>query len=459
MALVKDAILTIKVAGFAEAERDARAFGRVMMDAGKATTDAGIAGTRAAARLQAVGVEGVKAASNISRAFEGARAAAGRFTVGLLASSGALYGIFRLLEGGAAVENVSQAFQHLATRAGGAATVLETLRAATKGTVDDQSLMLGANRLLIAGLDLSADRMGRLASIAVALGKATGTSAKDAFEEFATAVETGRSRTLESLGVQIDMERAMRQYTLTTGLSSDQISEHTKRMIFLEQVEKQAPEALRALGFSTNASASAVGRLSAQFANLKNNFMEQLASMPGLTDAMSSLATALGKIATAIIPLIRAFSEFISMASRVPGLLPALIGAAAGFSVAGPWGAAIGAGAGLVTGIGAEIFGSGGRGRGGASGGSAATAGASEVQLPAGGAGGAGGAGAGQGGGAASVTVPVILHEDTIDATARAVGEQVAGGMRRRLDDVRGSMARMGRKMVDGAFDNAFQPT
>lgn len=130
---------------------------------------------------------------------------------------------------GAAVADVEESFKRLTSQAGllGGA-LLTTLRQGTRETVTNFELMKSVNQDLAAGMTLTNQQFGTLASGAFALAKATGTDVKTAFDTMNDAMLTGRTRALALLTGKIDLTDAERKFAQSLLSTADHLTAEGK---------------------------------------------------------------------------------------------------------------------------------------------------------------------------------------------------------------------------------------
>jgi hypothetical protein len=368
---------------------------------------------------------GMKAAESIRAAFT-------RVGFAFAAIGAASFGLFKALEQGEKVKGVTTSFEKLTAAIGGANATLERLQRAAGGGVDNMTLMLATNKLMIADLGLTRERIASLVSGALALSRVMGTDAKTAVTDLAEGVQKQSPLILDNLGITVRMEGALKKYAEANGIATSAIDEHTRKLVFLETFEETATEAKRKLGAGIDAVATPTARLATLWSNLTDKFVVMLANEPGIFEGLQAIAGAAAGLMSALTPLVKVVAEFVALLAKIPGLVPALAGAAAGFAVGGP----IGAGIGFVGGGLAGIAGAG-------------TATAPPAGTPI-------AAAAPPAGGGLAVSINVPLHDETIDRTAARIGTAVARGMRRRIDDVQGALERGVERGLEAQFANVF---
>lgn len=127
-------------------------------------------------------------------------------------------GIVQLGERGAAVGDVTEAFDQLSARVGSTGDAMRgALREGVKGTVSDFELMQLANKALGAGLVRSAADMRTLSEGAFMLANRTGGDAKEAFERLTSVIASGKTAQLKQFGLFVDNKVASENYAKSIG--------------------------------------------------------------------------------------------------------------------------------------------------------------------------------------------------------------------------------------------------
>lgn len=218
----------------------------------------------------------------------------------LKVSVGAAVGVaFAGLAQFAKAEDVTPAFERLAKASGTTLTqALESLRAATKGTVSDVQLMTQANRASELGAIDSVQQYAQLASAARVLGKAVGTDATTALEKLLNGIDRMSPRLLSALGISIKVKDANEAYAQSIGKTAKDLSEHEQRQAFLNAVLEKYRQISHGVGADTIDVGDRFEQLHAKTANL-------LEAIGG------SLAPAFEKLVDAIEPAITAVETFV----------------------------------------------------------------------------------------------------------------------------------------------------
>lgn len=158
--------------------------------------------------------------------------------------------------------NIMEAnFDNLAAEVGGATLVLDKMRSATGGVVDNMGLMTAANSLLLTGVAKSADDLAQMTAGAIKLGGAMGQDAQQSIENFNAAMLNMSYERLDTLGVSASAVRDRVKELNAAGMATDEAFQ----VATLEQMEIS----LGRLGDAADASATAFQRVTTRFSNFR----------------------------------------------------------------------------------------------------------------------------------------------------------------------------------------------
>ena len=115
---------------------------------------------------------------------------------------------------------------------------LKELRSATKGLVDDFSLVKQAN--LAKTMGIPSEAMSTFAKAAIAASKATGESVDFMLDSIVRGVARGSPMILDNLGLIVSVEAANDEYARTLGKTSSQLTEAEKKQSFLNAALRAA---------------------------------------------------------------------------------------------------------------------------------------------------------------------------------------------------------------------------
>lgn len=191
---------------------------------------------------------------------------------------------------GAAAADVAENFDALATQAGRLSeTLLGELKAGTRETIDDLTLMKMVNQDLAAGLTLTDEQFRTLADGAFALAQATGEDVATALEKMNDAMLTGRTRSVEMLTGKIDLTKAEEKYALSLGTTAEYLTEEeklqAKRIAILESVAA----ATARIGEQTVGLDEKVDQLRTRWTNYYTELSKAVATSPKVSAAFDAI--------------------------------------------------------------------------------------------------------------------------------------------------------------------------
>lgn len=206
----------------------------------------------------------------------------------ILLGSAAAFGAFRFVNFVADVERTDRAFKSVMQSIGAdAPEALEKYQKATKGTVDEMSLMQAANRAVFLGVGKTSDEIANLMDVARRLGKVMGRDALQAFEDLSLGIGRQSRLILDNLGIIVRVEDANRKYAEGIGKTTDELTDAERRQAFFNAVMDSASEKLARLGEDTDGVTESWGRLKATFWDLANTVARALS--PALKELLDDL--------------------------------------------------------------------------------------------------------------------------------------------------------------------------
>lgn len=255
------------------------------------------------------------------------------------AAAGAVYAVeragealFRTIGRGEKVAQIATGFDTLSAKVGGSAAVMASLERATGGGVAQTDLMTAANRLLVADLGLSRERMEKLTGAGVLLGKSLGISATDAVERMSLALAKQEPELLDELGIKVDLTKAIHDYAAANHVAVDSVDAQTRAKIFLGAVEEQAISRAGKLGASVTAAATPVAAMTKKWSDFQDRMSKLVSDQPGFSAALGSIAEATINIVTALEPAIQLAGKLATALSYVAAAYGKVYGAAATFA-------------------------------------------------------------------------------------------------------------------------------
>jgi len=134
------------------------------------------------------------------------------------------------------VRAINAQFELLATSAGIAGEELKNgLVAASDGLIDDTDLIQLANKAIIQ-MGASAAQLPPVMELARKATSVFGGELADNFEKINSAISTGNTRAVRSLGIIVDSEKAYRDFASSIGTSADSLSEAGRQQAILNAV-------------------------------------------------------------------------------------------------------------------------------------------------------------------------------------------------------------------------------
>jgi len=163
-------------------------------------------------------------------------AAFGELAPVLLAVAAAGYGAkvaFETILDAEQIEQTSIQFQSLANSAGQfSGELLEGLKKASAGWVDETTLMKAANKSLVE-LQTGTEKLPELMELARKTTLVMGGDVITTFSQISQAVASGNAKQLRSLGITIDQQKAFRDYAGSVGITVDALSQADRQQALM----------------------------------------------------------------------------------------------------------------------------------------------------------------------------------------------------------------------------------
>lgn len=215
----------------------------------------------------------------------------------------ALKKAFEVGEQGAAVRQTSDSFDLLLEKVGAAPDLLEQLRIASLGTVDDLTLM-SATSTLLAGTqgDLAtslANATPELLEIAKAAQKLNPSLGDTTFlyESLATGIKRASPLILDNLGLTIKVGEANEKYAASLGKTVEELTAEEQKMALLNAVLESGQVMIDQVDGSTASATDSFASLRANTDNLTNSMKAYLSV--GMAPAVGGLSAWVGALGSA----------------------------------------------------------------------------------------------------------------------------------------------------------------
>lgn len=238
--------------------------------------------------------------------------------------AGASAAIGKLGERGAGVNDVREQFKTLTEAVGETSeAILGELKRATLGTISDFELMKTVNLGMSQGLNLTAENFGLLGDTAAVLADRTGGDLKTAFDTLTAAMTTGQDRTLKTIGLNIDAEKAQEKYAAAIGKTRGELEEHEKIWAIQNAVLEEGRNILAASGKAQEDFGDKVGQSSAKMSNFIDRIGAWIATSPSIgawTSTITAAASSITAVGFAYAPLAAGFTKLGPLVTGLTGV-------------------------------------------------------------------------------------------------------------------------------------------
>jgi hypothetical protein len=181
-----------------------------------------------------------------------------RMKVAAVGAAAGIYSAFRTI--GQAVESAkvgstlikqAEAFDNLAAAAGNSSkAMLAGLKSASRGLVAESDLMAASGKALL--MNIPADKISELMTIAAATSRMTGQTITAAFDDITLGVARQSRMILDNLGIIVDVDAANEKYATSLGKTASALSEAEKKQAFMNAVLSAGADMIKRLGESNN---------------------------------------------------------------------------------------------------------------------------------------------------------------------------------------------------------------
>lgn len=196
---------------------------------------------------------------------------------------------------GAVFRQTTDSFDGLIDKTGAYNDLLDRLRTASAGTVDDLTLMSSTLTLAAGAEDTFAQSLMNatpdLMEMAKAANKLNPTLGDTAYlyESISTGIKRGSPMILDNLGITVRLEEAYAKFAETLNVEASELDSTQQKQALLNEVMDKGRILIEQAGGAAGAATDPFIRLEASTTNLKNRISAEL--VPVLADAAGALET------------------------------------------------------------------------------------------------------------------------------------------------------------------------
>jgi hypothetical protein len=164
---------------------------------------------------------------------------------------------------------VNNQFDMLATEAGlNAKQLAADLASVSDGLVDDEDLLKASSQAIVA-MGSNAAKLPEIFELSRKAASAFGGEAIDKFEQINAAIQSGQTRSLKQIGINIDAEATYKAYAKSIGVAVEQLTEEGKQYALMNQVLKTGGDKFKNVDENASELKNNVQRLTVAFGDLK----------------------------------------------------------------------------------------------------------------------------------------------------------------------------------------------
>jgi len=195
----------------------------------------------------------------------------------------------------AALQDMKMAFVNLAATSGVASQqLIADMRAVAQGTLDTQTIILAANRALLAGGSAFAEDLPRLMEIAMAASKATGKSFEYTFDSLIKGIAKGTPKLIDNAEIYIKLGDVVEDYARENNIAVDAVSGETRMELVRAAVLEKGTRAVEAMGGAMGESTKSFRQLNTQWKDLTDGVKTQaIPAVEELNNRLISLVSSL----------------------------------------------------------------------------------------------------------------------------------------------------------------------
>lgn len=196
---------------------------------------------------------------------------------GPMIAAAALVGVtvkkaFDLVLEGEALAKIEKQFSSLSTSVGIDGNKLKAAFIdSLDGIVDDSDAIESLNKALVS-LGSRAEQLPQIMELARKATKAFGGEVVERFETINQAISSGATRQLRAIGININAEKAYKEYAKSIGVSVDVLSEAGKQQAILNRVLEEGEKKFAGISGAASGATGANKRLNVTIQNIEESF-------------------------------------------------------------------------------------------------------------------------------------------------------------------------------------------
>ena len=228
-------------------------------------------------------------------------------TQGFQAFTGVFKEAFEAGKQGAAIRQTADSFAYLVDKVKAYPDLLDRLRSASQGTVDDMTLMsatttllAGAQGQLAQDLANATPQLMEMAKAAQKLNPSLGDTTF-LYESLATGIKRGSPMILDNLGITIKIGEANEKYAAAIGKTAEELTSEEAKQALLNATLEAGNVLIEQAGGNAISATDNIARMEASIKNLSDTAMSKLApSLANAADAITLMVTGSDKLSTAL---------------------------------------------------------------------------------------------------------------------------------------------------------------
>lgn len=221
------------------------------------------------------------------------------------------------------IGTLTTSFERLVFASGATNVSLESLRAATKGTVSDVDLLRSANQALLLGIPT--EGLNELYEAAVTLGHAMGIDAMQAVESLTVGLGRQSKLVLDNLGVVFQAKDAYEWYADQLGKTSSELSESEKRLGWQKYAIMKITEKAEVLGDVTSSTQKSQEQWNATMRNLQTSIGGFMGPLSSIAPALNMMMPLFGTLAGTLLPQLITRTNLAAFAHKALAFAKALV--------------------------------------------------------------------------------------------------------------------------------------